>query len=81
VRLGPTPGVDFDLRDVGGRAVAVAVAVAVATDPVSILPPLGVERAGRFALDVILADVAVSGLPPARLAVPFSPPPSRSPRR
>lgn len=69
VRLGPTPGVDFGLLDVGDRAVAVA------TDPVSILPPLGFERAGRFALDVILADVAVSGLPPSHLAVAFSLPP------
>ncbi|AZH24489.1 AIR synthase family protein [Haloplanus aerogenes] len=69
VRLGPTPGVDFGLLDVGGRAVAIA------TDPVSVLPALGFERAGRFALDVVLADVAVSGLPPSHLAVSFSLPP------
>jgi len=69
VRLGPTPGVDFGLIDIGGRAVAIA------TDPVSILPALGFERAGRFALDVVLADVAVSGLPPSHLAVSFSLPP------
>jgi len=70
VRLGPTPGVDFGLLDVGGRAVAIA------TDPVSILPALGFERAGRFALDVVLADVAVSGLAPSHLAVSFSLPPA-----
>jgi len=70
VRLGPTPGVDFGLLDIGGRAVAIA------TDPVSVLPPLGFERAGRFALDVILADVAVSGLPPSHLAVSLSLPPA-----
>ncbi|MEF8856989.1 MAG: AIR synthase family protein [Haloplanus sp.] len=69
VRLGPTPGVDFGLLDVGGRAVAIA------TDPVSVLPDLGFERAGRFALDIVLADVAVSGLPPSHLAVSFSLPP------
>jgi len=69
VRLGPAPGVDFGLLDIGGRAVAIA------TDPVSVLPPLGYERAGRFALDVVLADVAVSGLPPSHLAVSFSLPP------
>jgi hydrogenase maturation factor len=69
VRLGPTPGVDFGLLDVGGRAVAIA------TDPISVLPGLGFERAGRFALDVVLADVAVSGLPPSHLAVSFSLPP------
>ncbi|WP_338741198.1 AIR synthase family protein [Haloplanus salilacus] len=70
VRLGPTPGVDFGLIDVGGRVLALA------TDPVSILPDLGLARAGRFALDVVLADVAVSGLPPAHLAISFSLPPT-----
>jgi hydrogenase maturation factor len=69
VCLGPMPGVDFGLLDVGGRTVAIA------TDPVSVLPSLGYERAGRFALDVVLADVAVSGLPPSHLAVSFSLPP------
>jgi len=69
VRLGPTPGVDFGLLDVGGQAIAIA------TDPVSVLPALGFERAGRFALDIVLADVAVSGLPPSHLAVSFSLPP------
>jgi hydrogenase maturation factor len=69
VRLGPTPGVDFGLLDIGGRAVAIA------TDPVSVLPALGFERAGRFALDVVLADVAVSGLSPSHLAISFSLPP------
>ncbi|WP_251329326.1 AIR synthase family protein [Haloplanus pelagicus] len=72
VRLGPTPGVDFGLLDVGDRVVAIA------TDPVSILPALGFERAGRFALDVVLADVAVSGLAPSHLAISFSLPPSMS---
>jgi hydrogenase expression/formation protein HypE len=70
VRLGPTPGVDFGLIDVGGRVVALA------TDPVSILPGLGLARAGRFALDIVLADVAVSGLPPSHLAVSLSLPPA-----
>ncbi|MFB6122895.1 MAG: AIR synthase family protein [Haloferacaceae archaeon] len=69
VRLGPTHGVDFGVVDVGDAAVAVA------TDPVSVLPELGLERAGRFALDVVLADVAVSGLPPSHLAISFTLPP------
>jgi hydrogenase maturation factor len=73
VALGPTPGVDFGLVDLGdGRVLAAA------TDPLSILPDLGLERAGRFALDVVLADVAVSGLPPTHLAVSFSLPPEMS---
>ncbi|WP_435184678.1 AIR synthase family protein [Halobellus sp. EA9] len=69
VALGPTHGVDFGLLDVNGTAVAIA------TDPVSILPDLGFERAGRFALDFVLADVAVSGLAPSHLAVSFTLPP------
>ncbi|SFR55419.1 AIR synthase family protein [Halogeometricum limi] len=69
VALGPTHGVDFGLLDVDGTAVAIA------TDPVSVLPGLGYARAGRFALDFVLADVAVSGLPPSHLAVSFTLPP------
>jgi hydrogenase maturation factor len=69
VALGPTHGVDFGLLDLDGTAMAVA------TDPVSVLPALGFERAGRFALDIVLADVAVSGLRPSHLCVGFTLPP------
>ena len=69
VAVGPAHGVDFGLLDIGGRAVAIA------TDPVSILPALGFERAGRFALEFVLADVAVSGLAPSHLAIAFTLPP------
>lgn len=72
VRVGPTHGVDFGVVDVGGRALVVA------TDPLSILPQLGFERAARFALDVVLADVAVSGLAPAYLSIDFTLPPEMS---
>ena len=66
VALGPTHGVDFGVIDVGGRALVAA------TDPISILPPLGLERAARFALDLILADVAVSGVAPSHLSICFT---------
>jgi hydrogenase expression/formation protein HypE len=69
VALGPTHGVDFGVLDVGDRAVVVA------TDPVSILPDLGFERAGRLATDIVLADVAVSGVAPTHLTVSLSLPP------
>ncbi|MFW6320475.1 MAG: AIR synthase family protein [Halohasta sp.] len=69
VRIGPKHGVDFGVIDVDGTALAVA------TDPVSILPDLGFERAGRFAVRIVLADVAVSGLDPSHLAISFSLPP------
>jgi len=69
VAVGPKHGVDFGVLDVGDRALVTA------TDPVSVLPDLGFGRAGRFALDVVLADVAVSGVPPSHLAISFSLPP------
>ncbi|HET7323146.1 MAG TPA: AIR synthase family protein, partial [Halococcus sp.] len=69
IRLGPTNGVDFGVVDIGDRSVVVA------TDPISVLPELGFERAARFALDVVLADVAVSGLPPSHLSIEFTLPP------
>ncbi|MFY4813075.1 AIR synthase family protein [Haloarcula sp. AONF1] len=69
VTLGPTHGIDFGVIDVGGDALVTA------TDPLSVLPGLGFERAGRFALDVVLADVAVSGIPPSHLSVTFTLPP------
>jgi hydrogenase expression/formation protein HypE len=64
--IGPSHGVDFGVLDIGGRALVTA------TDPVSILPQLGFERAARFALDLILADVAVSGVPPSHLSICFT---------
>ena len=79
VALGPQHGVDFGVveldsnrppeSDAGGDALVVA------TDPISILPALGFERAAEFALDVVLADVAVSGLTPAYLSISFTLPP------
>lgn len=65
----PAHGVDFGVIDVGESALAVA------TDPISVLPELGFERAGEFAIRFILTDVAVSGLAPSHLAVSFALPP------
>lgn len=69
VVLGPTHGVDFGMFAVGDARIVVA------TDPLSILPELGFERAGRFAIGFVLADVAVSGLAPTHLSISFSLPP------
>ncbi|WP_332898041.1 AIR synthase family protein [Haladaptatus sp. CMSO5] len=69
VVLGPKHGIDFGVLSVGEKAVVIA------TDPVSILPQLGFEQAARFALHIVLADVAVSGIPPTHLAISFSLPP------
>jgi len=70
VHTGPKHGVDFGVIEVSDQALAVA------TDPISILPGLGHERAGRFAVRFVLADVAVSGLAPSHLAVTLSLPPA-----
>lgn len=69
VSLGPKAGVDFGVASVGQTALVAA------TDPISILPELGWERAGRFALGVVLSDVAVSGIPPTHLTISFTLPP------
>ena len=70
VRLGPQHGVDFGVIEIGDQALALA------TDPISILPDLGFERASRFAVRIVLADVAVSGLDPSHLTISFSLPPT-----
>ena len=72
VTLGPKHGVDFGVVSVGDRALVAA------TDPVSVLPELGFERAGEFAVGIVLSDVAVSGLAPTHLTVSFSLPPGIS---
>ncbi len=69
ITTGPQHGVDFGVVEAGKQAIVVA------TDPISILPALGFERAGRFASQIILADVAVSGLKPTHLSVSFALPP------
>ncbi|SIQ82976.1 Hydrogenase maturation factor [Haladaptatus litoreus] len=67
--LGPRHGVDFGVIELDEQVVALA------TDPISILPELGFERAGWFAFHVVMSDVAVSGLKPTHLAVDFNLPP------
>ncbi|WP_135827847.1 AIR synthase family protein [Halorussus halobius] len=69
VALGPQHGVDFGVVEVGGEAVVLA------TDPLSLTPALGFEKAAWFAVHVALSDVAVSGIPPSHLAVTFTLPP------
>jgi hydrogenase maturation factor len=69
VALGPQHGVDFGVVEVGGRAVVLA------SDPLSLTPALGFEKAAWFAVHVALSDAAVSGIPPSHLAVTFTLPP------
>ncbi|GKZ13930.1 AIR synthase family protein [Haladaptatus sp. T7] len=67
--LGPKHGVDFGVIELDTHVVALA------TDPLSLLPELGFERAAWFAFHVVMSDVAVSGLRPSHLAVDFNLPP------
>ncbi|UPV98844.1 AIR synthase family protein [Halorussus gelatinilyticus] len=69
VALGPQHGVDFGVVEVGERAVVMA------SDPLSLVPALGFEKAGWFAVHVALSDAAVSGIPPSHLSVTFTLPP------
>ncbi|RRJ30341.1 AIR synthase family protein [Halocatena pleomorpha] len=66
VTLWPDHGVDFGVIDVDGTAVVMA------TDPVFIMPSLGMERAAWFAFHILMSDVAVSGLPPSHLSIDFN---------
>ena len=74
VRLGPAHGVDFGVVDVGGAEAAGGGgrALVTATDPLSLLPALGFERAGRFAVSFAISDVAVSGIAPTHVSVSLS---------
>lgn len=69
VTVGPRHGVDFGVVEIGGKAVVLA------SDPLSLTPALGFEKAAWFAVHVALADAAVSGIPPSHLAVTFTLPP------
>lgn len=69
VTLWPNHGVDFGAVDVDGTALVMA------TDPVFIMPSLGMERAAWFAFHILMSDVAVSGIPPSHLSIDFNLPP------
>lgn len=69
VALWPNHGVDFGVIDVDETAVVVA------TDPVFIMPSLGMERAAWFAFHILMSDAAVSGIPPSHLSIDFNLPP------
>jgi hydrogenase expression/formation protein HypE len=72
VAVGPQHGVDFGVLTIGDAALVAA------TDPLSVLPELGVERAGRLALDIVTTDVAVSGIAPSHATVALTLPPAMS---
>ena len=74
VTLGPAHGCDFGVvaPSAGQGDGETPPAIVLATDPISVLPALGFERAGRFALHIALSDVAVSGIAPSHLSIAFA---------
>lgn len=71
--VGPRFGSDFNSLELDNEKVLI-----VSTDPLAISPQLGWKRSGRLALQVITADVAVSGISPGYLVVNWNLPPTTS---
>lgn len=70
VLAGPRAGHDCAIIKVGAGRV-----LAVTTDPLSIVPALGLERSARLACHLIASDLWTSGIPPAWASVDFNLPP------
>lgn len=68
--VGPRHGADAGIVDIGGGRV-----MAVTTDPFYLLPDLGWERAGWFAVHIVASDLATSGIPPRFAAIDLNLPP------
>src|SRR5205814_848172 len=71
VLVGPRHGVDVGVLDLGGGRV-----MALSTDPFFVVPEYGWERAGWFAVQIVLSDVATSGLAPSHLTLDLNLPTS-----
>ena len=69
VIIGPRHGVDYGVLRIGGKAVALS------TDPFFVVPSFGFTKAAWFGFHIVFCDVAVSGLPPAHLAIDLNLPP------
>lgn len=64
VVVGPRSGVDVSIVDLGGGQV-----LATTCDPVFVVPQYGFRRAAWFAVHILASDAAMSGLPPAYMAI------------
>src|SRR5262249_50859399 len=73
VLVGPWPGADWAVvRLSAGRVMALT------TDPLSVIPCLGMARSARLACHLLASDLWTSGLPPAYATVDFNLPPEMS---
>ena len=71
VTVGPRVGHDAAIIRIGAGRV-----MAVTTDPLSVIPALGLERSARLAVHLIASDLWTTGIPPAYVSVDFNLPPS-----
>ena len=73
VTVGPRAGHDAAIVRIGAGRV-----MAVTTDPLSVIPALGLERSARLACHLVASDIWTTGIPPAYASVDFNLPPSFS---
>jgi hydrogenase maturation factor len=71
VSVGPRVGHDAAIVRIGAGRV-----MAVTTDPLSVIPALGLERSARLACHLIASDLWTTGIPPAYASVDFNLPPA-----
>ena len=67
VSVGPRVGHDAAIVKIGAGRV-----MAVTTDPLSVIPALGLERSARLACHLIASDLWTTGIPPAYVSVDFN---------
>ncbi|MBI3841266.1 MAG: AIR synthase [Thaumarchaeota archaeon] len=67
VLVGPKSGFDNAFVSVGKDAVMV-----VSTDPVSVIPRIGMKKSAWLSVHLVASDVATSGIPPAFAAFSFN---------
>jgi hydrogenase expression/formation protein HypE len=73
VIVGPTPGVDVSIMDIGESRVLVA-----NCDPISLIPSLGPEDSATMSLYEVASDVATSGQSPRYVMFDLNLPPAMS---
>ena len=73
VVVGPRAGHDAAIVRIGAGRV-----MAVTTDPLSVIPALGLERSARLACHLVASDLWTTGIPPAYVSVDFNLPPAFS---
>ena len=73
VIVGPSPGVDVSVLDIGRGEVMVA-----NCDPISLIPSIGPEDSATMSLYEVASDLATSGQPPRYVMLDFNLPPELS---